>query len=197
MYKFYSQPNGLGNFLGFGQFLFICGLNGDTTRRGGSVTHFVQISTWEVGQDDIQSTYNGLYEVRDPEKPTEKIIVDAFDGSYQKYFFDSQMSAPNPLYRDPRLVPQVEASLTYRSFNLRDNNGNNIPFKITEAYVGVTSFEPVIEEDENGDQYIDRIITYPPPQTKIEIKEGGLFYKYIQRGNENLGNFEPNGFSLF
>lgn len=187
MNKFYSNDNfEESNFLGFGQFLFQSTLSGKSSRYGGLVDHYVAIATWEIPQDQLGI---GRYRVY---IDGEYVVVNAFDDSYQEYLSEAEMQISG----DARLIPEIKGSLKYSSFTLSDNNGQNIPFKKTEAKVERIDKEPIYAEDDNGDLYIKDVRNLEPPITSNHVNEGGLFFKYGTGANEDIGNLQPNNYPI-
>lgn len=187
MNKFYTNDNFVeSNFLGFGQFLFQSTLAGRSSRYGGLVDHYVAIATWEVPQDQLGI---GRYIVY---VDGEYVTVNAFDGSYQEYLSEAEMQISG----DARLIPEIKGSLTYSSFTLSDNNGQNIPFRKTEAKVERIDKFPIYDEDDNGKLYIKNVEDIEPPITSNKVNEGGLFFNYVTSGNEDIRNLQPNNYLI-
>lgn len=187
MNKFYSNDNfEESNFLGFGQFLFQSTLSGRSSQYGGLVDHYVAIATWEIPQDQLAI---GRYRVY---VDGEYVIVNAFDGSYQEYLIELEKQ----LSGDTRMIPEIKGSLTYSSFTLSDNNGQNIPFRKTEAKVERIDKQAIYAEDDNGNLYIKDVEDLEPPITSNQVNEGGLFFKYGTSANEDIGNLQPNNYLI-
>jgi len=189
MYRFFSQPNGKGNFLGFGVFLFSGNLRGRTSRYGGTIYHYFQLASWALPKRFIpQSSVtveNPEFDPDDPENDEPpQIKVSYFDGEYQRY-----LNSLN--YPDERLVPNIEASYNVSEFVLNDYNGNRIQLKLTEAIMKKTDYYPTFKEDEEGETYIEKVDAIKPPRTTFILTEG-LFYKY----GGNFGNLEPNNYLM-
>ena len=187
MNKFYTNDNFVeSNFLGFGQFLFKSTLRGRSSRYGGLVDHYVAIATWEVPQDQLGIGSYSVY------VDGEYVTLNAFDGSYQEYLSQLEMQISG----DARLIPEIKGSITYSSFTLSDNNGQNIPFRKTEAKVERIDKFPIYAEDDNGKSYIKDVEDIEPPITRNQVNEGGLFFNYVTSGNEDIRNLQPNNYPI-
>lgn len=186
MNMFYSQPNGEGNFLGFGQFLFSGDLRGRTSRYGGEITHYIAIASWEVPKNFIPgsavSVSNPDYGEKEGASPYK--YVSYFDGEYQRHL--------NSLYwQDRRLIPNVDGTYNTTQITFNDYNGNRIQLKKTEAVITKVSKYPIYKYREDGSRYLEKVEDIKPPRTTFNIGEG-LFYKY----SGSTSKLQPNNYGL-
>lgn len=181
MNKFYSNDQFTPEaFLGFGQVLFNCTLRGRTSRYGGTVDHYLLIASYQL---DARYLPIGHYRETIDGVST---LLNAFDGTYKAYL--NQLE-----YIDPRLKPELKASINYGSFTLSDGRGNNISLKTTEAKVEQTDFTPRYREDEEtGESYVVGVDALEPPKTKLDVT-GSKFYQYSA---QNTSYLEPNNYLI-